>query len=219
MPPRRIDPKLGLTHACFNLPGLQMDTTEQQILSRSDHEGNLFALAELVRERRAHLFRFILRRVRDPAEAEDIMQQAFFEAVKGIQHFREDSKISTWLYGIASKLVTNYLCKSPRCIYRWVDDSVLELDSSYSCDPHAAVTLRDLLSRLQHHLSLLPEEMRETIFLVAVEEMSYAEAAACLRIPIGTVRSRISRIRSFLEERLVEEGAGYAGAMEDCAAP
>lgn len=194
-----------------------MDATEQQILSQSDHEENLFALTALVRERRAHLLRFILRRVRDPAEAEDIMQQAFFEAVKGIRQFREDSKISTWLYGIASKLVTNYLCKSPRAIYRWVDDSVLEWDANYTCDPHGAVALRDLLSRLQHHLSLLPEEMRETIFLVAVEEMSYAEAAANLRIPIGTVRSRISRIRAYLEERLLEEGSGYASSVKDCA--
>ncbi len=206
-------------HACFNFPGLQMDTIEQQILSQSDHEENLFALTELVRERRAHLLRFILRRVRDPAEAEDIMQQAFFEAVKGIRQFREDSKISTWLYGIASKLVTNYLCKSPRAIYRWVDESVLELDASYACDPHGAVALRDLLGRLQHHLGMLPEEMRETIFLVAVEEMSYAEAAACLHIPVGTVRSRISRIRAYLEERLVEEGAGYTSVTRNCTTP
>jgi RNA polymerase sigma factor (sigma-70 family) len=201
-----------------------MNTIEQSISSRSDQEsalldreGNLSALAELARERKAHLFRFILRRVRDPVEAEEIMQQTFFEAVKGIQHFRADSKISTWLYGIASKLVSNYLCRSPRCIYRWVDDSVLEMDANYACDPQSAVAMRNLLDRLQHHLNSLSEEMRDTIFMVAVEEMSYAEAAASLGVPIGTVRSRISRIRSFLEERLEEEGAGYENALADCA--
>jgi RNA polymerase sigma factor (sigma-70 family) len=173
------------------------------------YEENLRTLSELARHRKSHLYRFILRRVHDAVEAEELMQQAFAEAMIGLPRFRADSQLSTWLYGIATKLISNHLSRSPARNFDWESDDVLASNSSYCTRPDVDFDLRQLLERVLGHVSTLPQEMQETFALVVEEDLPYADVAERLRIPIGTVRSRMFRIRSILWERLNGEGAGH----------
>ncbi len=169
------------------------------------YQKRLDGLSELARHSRSHLYRFILRRVRNADDAEEITQQTFVEALKGIHHFRADAQLSTWVYAIAGNLVRNHLCRSPSLHYQWENDIVLESNIDYSVDPYPALAQLDLLRQLQSHLDALPKEMQETLALVAIDGMRYDEVAEVLNVPVGTVRSRMFRARAILLERLRTE--------------
>lgn len=179
---------------------------EPCVAAQSRTSVKLAALEDLARTDRSRLYRFILRRVRDPIESEELAQQTFFEAANGIERFREESGIRTWLYGIAANLISNHLRRSPRFRYQFESDETLENMIDPSDEPSIQLENQELLNRLQHHFDDLPEEMRGTLMLVLLDDVSYEKAAQALDIPVGTVRSRISRGRSIMKQNLEAEG-------------
>lgn len=187
-----------------------MGTIKDSFLDSAQRDENLRILNEFARSNRHRLYLFILRRLRDPAEAEELTQQTFLEAVKGIDGFRAESELTTWLYGIAAKLVINYFCRSPRWNHQWETDEALEFLCSPDEGPDSQINSKQVVTRLQEHLAALPAEMRETALAVAVDDLSYPEAAELMQIPVGTVRSRIFRARSILRERMAADGIDCA---------
>jgi RNA polymerase sigma-70 factor (ECF subfamily) len=164
------------------------------------------AFRALVNEHRSRLQSFIERNIGRSSDAEELTQQAFVEAARSIVSFRGESALSTWLYGIAMNLVRNYLSRAPHRRYAFEDDSALESIASEGANPEQQAERRELLAKLSGELEMLPAEMRQVLMLVAVEELSYEEAAVMLSIPIGTVRSRASRARTMLRGRFEREG-------------
>ena len=159
-------------------------------------------LGDLFKNHWGRLYRFVLKHVRNGDDAEDIAQQAFVEAARSVSTYRGQSKISTWLYGIAMNLVRNYLSRSPHKVYKFEEDEVLvNLPAASPC-PAGQLELLQQIGLLENALAGMPGEMRETLLLVSMEEMSYEDAARTMSIPVGTVRSRVSRARSHLRERL-----------------
>lgn len=161
---------------------------------------------QLVNDHQKRLYRFILKNIGNSADAEDLMQQAFAEAARSYATFRGESALSTWLYGIAMNLTRNYLSRAPHRKYGFENDESLEHLAADSVDPAEALAQRQALCALQRELAELPDEMREVLLLVALDELSYEEAAVMLSIPVGTVRSRVSRARTKLRQRLEEAG-------------
>lgn len=184
---------------------------------QSAYQENLKILSDLARNRKSQLYRFILRRVHDADEAEELMQQAFTEAIIGLPRFRADSQLSTWLYGIATKLISNHLSRSPSRNFEWENDDVLASNISYCTQPDINFDLRQMLERVMEHVATLPSEMQQTFALVVEEDLPYVEVAGRLDIPIGTVRSRMFRIRSILWARLTSEGIDRAEALPSMA--
>ena len=162
--------------------------------------------AELVHEHRKRLFRFVRKHIGNSEDAEDLMQQAFLEAVRSYEAYRGEAALSTWLYGIAMNLVRNYLSRSPHRKFQFEDDASLDEQTSTELDPQQALLQQEALCALQRGLDELPDEMRGVLLLVSLEELSYEEAAVMLSIPIGTVRSRVSRARERLSEKLGAAG-------------
>lgn len=160
----------------------------------------------LVHDHRKRLYRFILKNIGNSSDAEELVQQAFFEAARSYATYRGESALSTWLYGIAMNLTRNYLSRSPHRKYDIQDDEALDSIASPETDPAVAVADREMMRALQRELAELPEDMREVLLLVALDEVSYEEAAVMLSIPVGTVRSRVSRARTRLRDRLRESG-------------
>ena len=159
-------------------------------------------LRELVQKHRRRLYQFVLRNIGNPSDAEDLAQQAFVEAAASFKTFRGESELSSWLYGIAMNLVRNYLSRAPHRRYAMEDESVLESHASNEASPLERLESERLVSSLQRELDDLPAEMRDVLLLVAIDDLSYEEAALMLSIPIGTVRSRVSRARATLRKRL-----------------
>jgi len=168
-------------------------------------EGNDRLFRDLVAQHGERLHAFVLRHIGHPDDAEDIAQQAFVEAAASMARFRGESQLSTWLYGIAMNLVRNYLSRAPHRVHRIETDEALEAVADDACGAlDEQLDRARALARLTEELSALAPEMREVLLLVAVEQLSYEEAATMLAIPVGTVRSRVSRARATLKERMGE---------------
>ncbi|QJC54938.1 ECF RNA polymerase sigma-E factor [Polaromonas vacuolata] len=161
-------------------------------------------LIQLVNDHQNRLYRFIVKNIGYGSDAEDLTQQAFVEAVKAYDTFRGASELSTWLYGIAMNLVRNYLSRSPHRRYIFEDDESLADIQSNNPDPSEQLAQTQLIRMLQKEINQLPVEMRDVLLLVALDDLSYEEAATMLSIPVGTVRSRVSRARATLRKRLRE---------------
>jgi RNA polymerase sigma factor (sigma-70 family) len=162
---------------------------------------------DLLARHRDRLYRFVLRHIGHATEAEDLAQQAFAEAARTYEKFRGESQLSTWLYGIAMNLVRNYLSRSPQRLYSFEDDSALDDIAGAGVDPEQQLAMSQLVVLLDRELDGLMPEMREVLMLVAMDDMSYEDAAEALSVPIGTVRSRVSRARSHLRRRMQLAGA------------
>jgi len=160
----------------------------------------------LVGKHQNRLYRLILRRIGNPTEAEEIAQNTFAEAVTSIARFRGESELFSWLAGIAMNMVRNYLSRSPHRKYSFADESVLDTIATDCGDPLPLVEQMQVLNMVQQEMELLQPDMRKALLLVAIDEVSYEDAAQALDIPIGTVRSRVSRARVALRTRLKEAG-------------
>jgi RNA polymerase sigma factor (sigma-70 family) len=157
---------------------------------------------QLVHDHQKRLYRFIVKNIGHGTDAEELTQQAFVEAAKGFETFRGGSELSTWLYGIAMNLVRNHLSRAPHRRYSFEDASVLDDSLCERPGPSEQLAQTQAVQRLQSEIEELPSEMRDVLLLVSLDELSYEEAAVMLSIPVGTVRSRVSRARSTLRKRM-----------------
>lgn len=167
--------------------------------------GTLFRT--LVQTHNTRLYRFIIKNIGNPGDAEDLAQQAFMEAVRSFQSYRGESELSTWLYGIAMNLVRNYLSRAPHRRYEFVADDELAALPDERLTPEGMLSQSQQMRALNESLAELPQSMREVLLMVAVDELSYEEAAVLLTVPVGTVRSRLSRARSALKAQMLARGA------------
>lgn len=161
---------------------------------------------DLVQQHSTRLYRFIIKHIGHATEAEELTQQAFVEAVRSYRDFRGESQLSTWLYGIALNLVRNYLSRAPERRYEILDEAPLDWVASSNPTPETCAEQAQMLAALQDALDELPPHIRDLLLLVSVDDVSYEEAAAMLMVPVGTVRSRLSRARTALKKKMQDRG-------------
>lgn len=156
------------------------------------------------------LYATALRLTRNPADAEDLVQDTYLKAFRAADQFQPGTNLKAWLFTI---LHNTFLNRRRRAVREPLAVEADEIERAAASLPSArGATPEDLLLResldadLQLALDALPESFRQAVWLRDVEEFSYAEIASMLGIPIGTVMSRISRGRKLLYERLT--GAG-----------
>ncbi|AMG38439.1 RNA polymerase sigma factor [Achromobacter xylosoxidans] len=164
-------------------------------------------VSQLVRNESERLRRFVLRQVGNSSDADEITQQAFVEMSSCYERFRGESKPSTWLFGIARNLIRNHLSRAPERRYAFVSEDALVEEHDRRSDPAARTELMQTLRILDRSLAALPPDLGDVLVMICADGMSYEEAAARLDLPIGTVRSRLSRARSLLRSRMRQQGA------------
>lgn len=170
--------------------------------------GDVERFAEIVSRHRDRVFRFVLRHVGDHATAEDLAQEAFLEAFRGIGRFAGRSRFSTWLLGIARNIALNHVNRSPHRRFRFASDEALATVPSRREGPGAALERAEEVAALVRAVDSLPAEMREAVLLVLVEGLPYDEAAEAAGIPSGTMKSRVHRAREALRAALLPVAAG-----------
>ncbi|MEX1178417.1 MAG: sigma-70 family RNA polymerase sigma factor [Nitriliruptor sp.] len=153
----------------------------------------------------------------DVSDAEDATQEVFVRLARSADTFRGDAKLSTWLYAVARNVSTDRIrheARRPSTPVADVSDvAAVGARSAVAEDRHGeAETANDLAAALAQ----LDEISRTLLLLVAVEGLSYAEAAAASDLAVGTVKSRVSRARVRLGELLAtDDAAGVAGERAD----
>jgi RNA polymerase sigma factor (sigma-70 family) len=152
----------------------------------------------LVRTHAARLASFLRRRVGNPQDVEDLVQDTLLEAVRCIDQFHGQSRPETWLFGIALNLTCNYYKRAKvRDIYSEADTD--EVPSDVANDPADIAEHRERMRRVASAFGELPPDSHQLLQYAVQDDLSYEEIAAKAGIPIGTVRSRISRARAFLK--------------------
>ena len=161
-------------------------------------------IEKLFSQHRVHLLRFVQRYVRKLEDAEDVVQNTFFEAMRCADRFSGLSKPSTWLFGIALNLARNQVRRNCADMYEVVDEEFMEGIVDVNSDPARLIELRELAKLVGMCLDELPEKIRATFEAVVDGEASYEQVAEALQIPIGTVRSRVSRVRAAVRSEFGE---------------
>ena len=168
------------------------------------------------------LVKLVMRYVRNPAEAEDIAQEAFIKAYRALPQFRGDSAFYTWLYRIAINTAKNAVVSRDRSPVEY-DLDRSNTDESYDMQgrmkdsetPEGLVLTDEIRSTVNAAIDALPEDLRTAIVLRELEGLSYEEIAAAMACPVGTVRSRIFRAREAIDRRLREVFEGGLGRAEE----
>lgn len=131
--------------------------------------------------------------VLNSADAEDATQQALIAIARSIGDFNEQSKVSTWIYRIAVNAALDEIRRTRRRAVPVGDETFTEMSSTVN-SLDAAETRIDIQRALAH----VPEEFRVALVLRHIVDMEYDDIALVLNIPVGTVRSRLSRGREQL---------------------
>jgi RNA polymerase sigma-70 factor (ECF subfamily) len=132
------------------------------------------------------------------ADAEDLVQETLLRALRGFERFRPGTNIKAWLYTILHRVRTDAFRRAGRRV------QTEELSSDGPAVPASQESLVWGGEAVERALASVPEVFREAVLLRDVEELSYAEIAAALDVPQGTVMSRISRGRALLRRALGE---------------
>jgi RNA polymerase sigma-70 factor (ECF subfamily) len=191
--------------------------------------GDRAAFECILRRHNRLLFRTARSVLKDDAEAEDALQEAYLRAWRALGTFRADAKLSTWLVRIVINEALGRLRRRGAQVIvldAALDGGDVDIESSLHDNPddrpetHAMrAEVRGLLER---RIDRLPEAFRTVFMLRAVEELSVEEVAAALQLPEATVRTRFFRARSLLREGLsrdidlaIGEAFAFAGARCD----
>lgn len=150
------------------------------------------------------LFGTALRLTRREADADDLVQDTYLKAFRSASQFQRGTNLKAWLFTILHNTFRNMRRHDGRnpvdVDSEYVDQAPAQAANDFS--PEELLTRATLDVDLQAALDALPEAFRQAVWLRDVEELTYAEIADVLGIPIGTVMSRISRGRRALYERL-----------------
>ncbi len=191
-------------------------------LVRRVQRGDKGAFDALVLKYQHKLVKLVMRYVRNPAEAEDIAQEAFIKAYRALPQFRGDSAFYTWLYRIAINTAKNAVVSRDRNPVEY-DLDRSNTDESYDMQgrmkdsetPEGLVLTDEIRSTVNAAIDALPDDLRTAIVLRELEGLSYEEIAAAMACPVGTVRSRIFRAREAIDQRLREVFEGGLGRAEE----
>jgi len=170
--------------------------TDDDLLVRRARRGERAAVEELLRSHHAMIRAVCHRMVIDRHDAEDATQNALIAVVRALPSFDGRSKFSTWVYRIATNAALDEIRRIRR---RPLPVDEASLAPSPVADGSGAV---DAQMVVRAALARLPEEFRVAMVLRHVADLDYAEIAEILGVPVGTVRSRLSRGREQLQELL-----------------
>jgi RNA polymerase sigma-70 factor, ECF subfamily len=190
-------------------PALRLVTT-CTVAAVADQE----RFAELAMEHMDSLYAGALRMTRNPADAEDLVQETYLKAYRGFGGFEEGTNLKAWLYRILTNTFINRYRQQKR---RPEETDLADVEDFYlyrrlggideaRISKSAEDTLLELFTddEVKDALESLPESFRMAVLLADVEGFAYKEIADILEIPIGTVMSRLHRGRKALQKRLYE---------------
>ena len=161
------------------------------------------AFEALVRKHQGWVFTLAYRMLGDRADAEEVAQEIFLKAYRGLGRFKGDARFSTWLYRIATNHCLNHLESRRRRVGSHTNPGhLVERVSDPAPRPDQVVEQADVRHLVQQALLRLTPEHRGILVLREIQGLSYEEIGELLGLESGTVRSRLHRARMELKERL-----------------
>lgn len=189
-----------------------MDNDEVLRLLVRIGQGDEAAFRELYRAFSRRLFAYVIRKLGNEAQAEEIVADTLYEVWKAPARFRGESQFSTWLIGIArNKVLMAFRSRKPDAVYEDLQE-IAEVIASEDAGAFEQLAQRQRREGVQHCMERLSDDHREAIHLVFYEGMSLAEVAQVQSCPENTVKTRLfharQKLRNCLKLLLEREGGG-----------
>jgi len=187
------------------------DDSDESLMLRY-REGDVRAFEVLVTRHRKPIYNFILRFVRDAAQAEDVMQETFLRLIKGADNYEKQAKFTTWMYTIARNLCVDASRRGKHRKAASLDAPIgedegatlLDMVSDGAVGADGKAIQRELAIRMKQAIEALPEEQREIFLLREVSDLQFNEIAQVVGVSENTVKSRmryaLEKLREALEE-------------------
>ncbi|MGE0859119.1 MAG: RNA polymerase sigma factor RpoE [Gammaproteobacteria bacterium] len=182
--------------------------TDTELVARVQ-QGDKSAFDLLVHRYQHRIIKLVGRYVREPADAQDVAQDAFIKAYRALPNFRGESAFYTWLYRIAINTAKNHLVAAARRpsdidLGSNEDGEQFEIEDLKATleTPERLLLTDEIRETVIDAIGKLPEDLRTAILLRELDGMSYEEIATVMACPIGTVRSRIFRAREAIDLKL-----------------
>ena len=188
--------------------------TDEELVRRAKEDDER-AFGELVSRYESKVYSLALRMIRNPEDAEDVLQDTFLRAYRGIKSFQGASTFSTWIYRITANSALMRLRKKQLPTVSIEDSDERETPvniADWTPGPVEQLLSRELQHEMDEAIEALPPEFRQVFVLRDMEEMSNAEVAEILDLSVAAVKSRLHRARLKVRNRL-------AGYFSDSAKP
>lgn len=184
------------------------------VLARAGDER---AFTELVKRHESRVYTLALKMLRNPADAEDILQETFISALRGLANFRAEASFATWLYRIAYNATLMKLRKPAATVS--LDETVAGDDAGmprelmdWTHDPEAEVLNRETRRMMQKAVDTLSAPLRAVLVLRDMDGLSTEETAGVLGVSIEAVKTRLHRARMILRNELADYYTARQGA-------
>lgn len=179
--------------------------TDEDLIERFQN-GDLYAFDLIVKRYKNQLMNFVYRFLGNSEEAEDLVQETFLRVYRNRRAYQKVAKFSTWIYTIAGNLAKTELRKRKRRKFFSISDLGYN-EKDYDISDEAYNPEKDVDSRMKEEIihreiNDLSPKFRQVILLRDVQQLSYEEISQIVKIPLGTVKSRVNRGRLKLQERL-----------------
>ena len=189
------------------------ELTEDEALIARCRMGNMVAFGQLIERYQDRLFNAVSRMVGNHDDALEITQETFYRAMKGLKKFRGSAGFFTWLYRIGMNLCINHYRRGRRVHITSLQsghdvmgrqaDHLAAMARSNEYSPDKQVQIKESYDRVLTAMETLEPDARAVVVLRDIEQLHYGQIAQILELPIGTVKSRLSRARSTLREQLL----------------
>ncbi|MFO7564464.1 MAG: sigma-70 family RNA polymerase sigma factor [Enhygromyxa sp.] len=194
------------SHAAGQLIGKRRTIAElddEALVERAGNGGDKAAFAELVRRHQGKVRGLLLRLTGNPTLADDLAQEVFLRAYRGLVGFEGRSRFSTWIYRIAYNVFLNHRARSKElaALPQGFESSAAAPEGELSPGRY------DIRSDLAAAIVRLPERYRVVVTLHYLEDVSYPEIAEILDLPLGTVKTHLHRAKKLLRDHLAGTGA------------
>jgi RNA polymerase sigma-70 factor (ECF subfamily) len=175
-------------------------TSEAAVVAAASR-GDQTAFAELMRQQHERVFRLVYSIVRNDADARDVSQEVWVSVWNQLAEFRGDSRFTTWLHPIAVRRALDHLRKRRRWYERFLPFETSGVSKTAVAN-ESTESISDQAAAARQALEALPPRQRAVLALRELEGLSYEEIAAAMKIPAGTVMSRLYHARRMLARKL-----------------
>lgn len=179
---------------------MKKDKITDKELMELIQSGDEKAFTELVARYQDRLLNFVGRIVIDQETAEELIQETFLRIFNQKHSYTPEFAVSTWIYTIALNLARSELRK--RKLRRFLSLDFLKEESDIEIPDKTSFTGGSLAPILQKAIDSLPEDYKTAFVLCDIQRLPYQQIAEILRVPVGTVKSRINRARAMLRDKL-----------------
>ncbi len=188
-------------------PSMHLTDPDSELV-RLAQQGDEHAFEALVVKYQRRIARHVARYVKRMSDVEDVMQEVFIKAYRGIGSFKGESAFYTWLCRIATNTALSFVTRQSKVVVLQEDiaptqaGESTDLRGSDHNDPERLLRVKQISESVQRAMTRLHPDFARALNLYAVEGKQYKEIAQMLHVPIGTVRTRIFRARDFIARRL-----------------